>query len=1280
MDSMKASQYKEAHRRLKYSGLYREVPEREKSAILTAWDANADTLGRGESFLAKGREKHIDNILQVCGVDRAEVPVKKLYAHLNRGISFEKLVVVLERSLGAHNRAVQVAEELFVAVDRIPPVPRELHEQMLKTQEEHLPERLKPNEAGFPAKEWVKAQLRPIMKRPLAIAAQAHLKEVKRLNDEAVQQQDFLPDGRPAGIQHVLSEQAAKRNAGGTMAAMTNGEMPAGTGGEGSEGALEQKKLDFIAAVRAILSKLSTPAALTDQDISALELIATKTLTTFSDVAVTAVDTGDGGIRFTFDGNVLDGLEVTKAEKDVIDTILSEQNVPESVKAARAEFGALISNTRNTSDIGRIQFKHLQQLVRLCEPAPTVQFSYLDDAHQYALNSRETFTRGREFSLDGAIVGAITSADMVRFNDIIGSELVRRVEAEARKISGNKQAEVVAISEILGSADWSPYIVQARQGTSIEAPLHAALQSLKATSSTDVQDMRTHRALTALAAGLGYNHLAEFFAPVLGENTDAHAHRPRVLNKILVEGKKYKDAAEQQFVAGLLALTDGVDKAWGTYSLQIVTDATTGTKTYTYTGRDSAKRTFTLTSEELTKLANAGLETGSEKEVEGMKLAMNEIQTRLSKIERDSTNDGLDADKKAKNIQYIDLLLKDKLTFPGVYFVRNTKKPKDGERSEDERIKVSLLKNISADAVTISGNPIPGYDGPIPNIIIEKAKLIALKAKFEQKKIEEPKMPGDLNTALSTLRGWDKTKYFDNDAQRAVLDTYLKPFFETGLRPAKIGIFDVTDEGHSFKFSKDGKRAFTLKQKEDIRLWREISAIPPLGTPSRNAPIDAARLTDESMVNSKIDNGGRDWTAPILARDIPDRFKHDLAARIGARMLQQHNVPGSDKVGFERAREYVKALPWWKRWGAYIALGALASGIAYATGLGALAFLPKLFPALVPGSWGLFGAKIAASGVAAFATVKMSRMGLDAWWKSNHGVGFFEHAKDSAGYFYALRRFKKEKKHFDKSETNRIKLFDKYKGDGVATPARKSYEASLGDVMAWHEKGRRREQIASMVLPAIGSIGTGYLAYQYFPGFGTPTTNGPRGGPGVPPPNGPRGAGILQPTGRVPAYTPTGGLRAPVLVDSMVYNITCGHPSGIPVRAIIDGNTVNWYMNGFYPSMRVSCVDGGLHLLLGSLDQVPQGGSTRRAISELFSQALNLDPDLRDTFLNRGNRSSGKWFDYAVLREYTWMNGRKQLMIDAMMERTNNPNVKSTLAAMKQSIMGGNIQLSVRRA
>ena len=1188
MDSMKASQYKEARRRLKYSGLYREISDDQKSAVVAAWDANTDSLKRAESLLAKGTEKHIDNILRAAGVDTAQVPVKKLYAHLNRGISFAKLVVILERSLSTHTEAVQVAEKLFTAVDRIPPVPQELHEQMLKTQAAYMPEKLKPNEAGFPAKEWVKARLRPMMQRPLAIAVQEHLKEVRALNDEAERRQNFLPDGSPAGIQHVLSERARLLTGNGRIQTMSTVESGGPHGPD------------------------------TNPEVA------------------------------------------SRTEKD-IHTLLE----------------------RAATNPASLNFKEKLVVTALCD-ASTNLLLFVNSAGEKIEIECVPVAHGRGFKIRGGqnLEGAFVNADIQEQLATLwqsDAEYLRfsaDLETKIAQIAPESPTEQGEIKTILQNDPWVHHFFRILTGETTASDIRPLLEGYKNGEQTP-ENKRTYAAITALAQAASFNELRDLFYLPTGARLELEDQKywPNELKKILIEGKKYTNKNEKERVVALLDFPDGDHKKWSKFEYTITTEAD-GSRLYTRKSKRGALLTFRLTTAEQKQLRDTDHEISAnpEKEIEGVRKALDEIKSRIARIERDSTNDALDAEKKARHIQYLDLLLKEEATFPGVYY----EKPKPGEGTKDKRTKIQLLKIISADAVAISGSPIEGFSGDIPGIALNKAQLATWKAKLEGTTTRLEK-PTGFDAALRALIATkDGEPFTGTPEERAILEKWTAEAKKPDGAVAG-GFYKKTNAtgAKRYDFASDVSGAsiiFSITEAQVVK-WDAIKVIKPKKTEDltgRNAVIDQTLLADTATID------GGTWKAPYFIDDMPVEFKGDLAGRIGARMLDKHGVIPQDKVGIERARQYVKDCPRWKRWGIYIGLGALASLAAFGGG----ALYSAAFP-FVAKSLTWWAGKVLAAGTAGIATTLLSRAAVNKIWKSKYDVSFFEHAKDAAGYEHALRMFKRGKKKFDASEAHRVARFNKYKAAGVPEAVAATYTAKMSDVMAWHEKGRRREQIKSMILPALGSLGTtGFIAYQYFPGFsgpsraGTFVPNGPRGA-GIQPTG--RGAAVLQPGGRGPAFAPTGGQNAPVLVDRMVYNITCGYPNGIPVRAIIDGNTVNWYMNGFSPNMRVGCADGGLQYLLGSLDQVPRGSDTRRAISQLFNEALCRDPDLRDTFLNRGNRSSGKWFDYAVLKEYTWMNGRKQLMIDAMMERTNNPSVRSTLAAMKQSIMTGNMQLSVRR-
>lgn len=1185
MDSMKAAQYKEAHRRLKYSGLYREVPDAEKSAILAAWDANTDTLGRGEAFFAKGREKHIDNILLARGVDIAEVPVKKLYAHLNRGISFGKLVVVLERSLGAHNRAVQVAEELFVAVDRIPPVPRELHEQMLKTQEKHLPERLKPHEAGFPAKEWLKAQLRPIMKRPLAIAAQAHLKEVRRLNDEAAQQQDFLPDGRPAGIQHVLREQAVKQAEDDRMKSMNTVERG------GTEADINP---ELVSRTEDDLKKLFETAR---QNPNALS---------FKDKLVLNALCNTSGSSLIFTNSAHERVRI-----DCTPSILGRKYK--------------IHNGAEIKDV----------LVSLSEAE---QFEKLWQA----------------------------DAAYINFSN--------NLEERIKLIAPNDKNEQSKIKSLLQGDPWVNHFFRILTAETTAEDIRPHLESFKNAEKTS-DNVRTYAALTALAQAASFTELSELFYVPDGRKVESPDQKswPKEIKQILIHNKEYLNKGEKDEILSLLDLPDGSNRKWRKiqYSINTTSD---GTRTYTGKDKKNNEFSFVLTAAEIKKLRDTDVKKESP-ESEKKNRAIEEIRQKYNVLS------GLTAPVPAEKEEIVNLFKR----------IRD-ERPQDFQY-EFEGGALTLVRHSNAQAaregrqrkdpteiyIKAEKDSQKGTKGHFPINIVALNEILT---RLEGKKNEDLKIPADLKSALGVLPVWDKAKYFDNDAQRTVLDKYLKPLGDSSSIPKKIGEYDVTDISPKYEFYKNGKLAFFVMASQ-VALWKEISAVVKPPEPPRLPPSDA--LPPGALEKSIVGEAG---------------WEDELGRRIGTKLLMGKLGMEQGQISKEKALNYVKGLGFWKRMGLYAALAigtaAVAIGASYLIGAGIAATIG--WGAAFSAKWfGLMGLKIAGTAGVAFVTNHLLRK---KWLDKMYGltgangeplITFMERSKDAARYYRALNEFRKEKKIFDKKEGKLVRAKNSVRSTSTPEFKASQYQMGMDAVMAHGEKGAVNERRRQFFVPiAIGGGIAGATAWYHWDIIKSlmPGTRPPSGaGPVVPPPTGSRGGPPIAPRG--PATPPQGpgfvqdSQGRWILPNSgRVIEVHCGAPRAtcIPCDFTINGTRAHWYINSFTDSMRVSCPKGGMSYLLGNMNAIPGGRATQEQVWALFERTLCADRDLYKTFYNVGNSSRGKWIDFAVLKETTWIGGRKQAMIDVMIDRAQNENVRSTLRAIRESIIQNNPRLSVRLA
>ncbi len=555
------------------------------------------------------------------------------------------------------------------------------------------------------------------------------------------------------------------------------------------------------------------------------------------------------------------------------------------------------------------------------------------------------------------------------------------------------------------------------------------------------------------------------------------------------------------------------------------------------------------------------------------------------------------------------------------------------------------------------------------------------RAKWERIKNEVPsqKMPGELKTALDVLPGWDKTKYFDNDAQRAVLDKYLKPLVDSAHRPAKIGDFDIADGAHSFKFSKDGKHAFTITASQ-VALWRDISAVPKPPEPPRLPPSDAlpAGVLEQSIVGT---NGWED----------------ELGRRVGTKLLMGKLNMEQGQISKEKALDYVKGLGFWKRMGLYAALAlgtaAVAIGASYLIGAGIAASIG--WGAAFGAKWfGLMGLKIAATAGIAFGTNHLLRK---KWLDKRYGltgtngeplISFMERSKDASGYYRALKEFRKDKKEFDTKEGKLVRARNQVRSSSTPEFVAAKYQMGMDTVMAHHEKGARNERTRQFLIPiAIGGGIAGATAYYHWdiikslmpgsrpPSGALPPTTG-RGGPP------PLTRGGQPPVPQGPRYVQDRFGRWILPNSGQYIEVYCGAPraSCIPCDFTINGTRAHWYINSFADSMSVASPKGGMSHLLGNMNTIPGGRATQEQVWSLFERTLCADRDLYRTFYNVGNSSKGKWIDFAVLKETTWIGGRKQTMIDVMIDRAGNENVRSTLRAMRESIIQNNPRLSVRLA
>jgi hypothetical protein len=757
-----------------------------------------------------------------------------------------------------------------------------------------------------------------------------------------------------------------------------------------------------------------------------------------------------------------------------------------------------------------------------------------------------------------------------------------------------------------------------------------------------------------------------YATPLDAEKKDDEAtkYRPGLIKKILHDGKKYKNDAEKQLSVELLALPDGAGKTWGRFTFTISTDTTTGLKTYTYTDRSATERTFNLSAEEQKKLRDTEVESSADPEKEKKERAVREMGARYTEF---LALKKPVADDKKELIAIFEQLLVDnrerkfvyKLDGSDVVLVR-------GQDRENAHIYLNSEKKSER------GTRRTG----------ESRRFEIAKIKDQLRALDnadKPKMPAELKTALDVLPGWDKTKYFDNDAQRAVLDKYLKPLFDSAHRPAKIGDFDVTDISHTIEFSKDGKPAFPIRASQ-VALWKDISAVPKPPEPPRLPPSDAlpAGVLEQSIVGT-------------------DGWEDELGRRIGTKLLMGKLKMEQGQISKEKALDYVKGLGFWKRMVLYAGLALVTAGAAVATA--------GLFSAIAPyylGGWGaawsakwfgMMGLKIALGATAGLTTNWLARKHiLDKYWgiagADGKQISFFERSKDAAGYYRALNEFRKSKKEFDSKERSLAKARNYVRAAGTPEFVAAKYQMGMDTVMAHHEKGARNERTRQFLIPiAIGGGIAGATAYYHWdiikslmpgsrpPSGALPPTTG-RGGPP------PLTRGGQPPVPQGPRYVQDRFGRWILPNSGQYIEVYCGAPraSCIPCDFTINGTRAHWYINSFADSMSVASPKGGMSHLLGNMNTIPGGRATQEQVWSLFERTLCADRDLYRTFYNVGNSSKGKWIDFAVLKETTWIGGRKQTMIDVMIDRAGNENVRSTLRAMRESIIQNNPRLSVRLA
>lgn len=750
------------------------------------------------------------------------------------------------------------------------------------------------------------------------------------------------------------------------------------------------------------------------------------------------------------------------------------------------------------------------------------------------------------------------------------------------------------------------------------------------------------------------------------KDDESTKYRPKLLKKILQEGAKYKDDAEKRLAGELLALSDGPGKAWGRFTFTISTDAT-GIKTYTYTDRSTTVRTFTLSAEEQKKLRDTEVESSADPEKEKKERAIREISTKYNEFLR--LTKPVPADK-AGHLSIFQLLLVDSRERKFVYKLDGA----DVEliRGQDREGKFIFLNSEAKS----KGGPKVG--------VFERFEIAKIRAKLRELD-ERPvrlETPTGLEAAVGALNVAEEGKPFAGSAeQRALLNKWVsaagKPdgAVDDGFFKKHTGITG------KYEFSSDasGTPVVFFLTNDQVQKWNRIKDILPPRLPVSDALPDG--VLEQSIVGK-------------------DGWENELGQRIGTKLLMGRLDMKQSQVSKEKALEYVKGLSWGKRWLLYgaLALGtaAAAIGASYLMGLGIAATIG--WGAAWSGKWlGLMGLKMLGTVGVALGTNWLLRK---KWLDRRYGligtngeplVPFMERSKDAAGYYKALKQFRKEKKIFDTKEGKLVRARNHVRAAGTPEFEAVKYQMGMDTAMSLHERGVRTERRVQFGIPiAIGAGIAGATAWYHWdlikslmPGSrttGTPLPQVTRGGPpairgGGPPVinNGPRGGGLVQ-----DAYG-----RWIVPRGNAVYiDVNCGapRPNCIPCDFTINGTRAHWYINSFTDTMRVSSPKGGMSYLLGNMNSIPGGRATQEQVWALFERTLCSDRDLYRTFNNIGNASRGKWIDFGVLKEWTCIGGRRQMMIDVMIERAQNANVRSTLTAMRESIIQNNPRLSVRLA
>lgn len=1207
MDTMKPHQYREMRNRHKKAGVFAEVPEDKRKEVIERWKKATERVTRIEAVTNKRTINHIDNILLSHGVDVADIDPKKLFPYLNGSLQFKDLVVILGESIPDKTRALRAAEELFVAVERTPPIQPEVHREMVLLQEKHMPAMFKPNEHGFVAKEWVKRRMRPLFESALHIEAQA-------AQEEAYKRQSFLSDGvTPAGVQHALRQRVESDATINHMAIDTprTGETPQN---------LAQLKERILSLTK------SSP------DFK------------YCAPAIQAIISDEDRRVFSIKIPGKDNVRIVKQREGETVTLTAGD---EKVVFSKEELDTLMTIVSAEAEIDR---EVMERFGRMVEENVKV-FCKAD--------------------------GEANSRTHAKLRVLATSSFVQRCMKALSKKEPLSDDFVKEIQDVVGECVALRDAQPETKENHVDAWAGASIVKAVADVSGDSR-----------LKGLKYPRAIDG-APILDQEKK---FLPAVLRKVLVDKQKYKNQKEKDFVAQLLTHGDGEGKKWGEREYSIATDSITGKKTFTAKDRTGVERTFVLAKEDQELLLSTEVQSGEspEKQVEQMKLALAQVQKRLTAIERDVDKTDLFDDKKRKHVKYIDLLLQEVDTFPAEYYVAQEKARGKGrnDKQKDKRYEVLMQKAVSADAVTISGTPIAGFSGEIPSVTLNKAQLIAWKAKLEAKKSATLEKPVGLDAALAALVATEEGKVFaGSPEQRALLDTWVSAaqkadgVVDGGFHKRHVGMTGK----YEFSAEASGPAIFFLTN-DHVEKWKRIKDIVAPRLPTVGADVLPAGALEGSVVGT-------------------DGWEDELGRRIGTKLLMgKLKDMKQNEISKDKALEYVKGLSRSKRWLLYGALAVLTTGVAvaasYAIGAGVAATIG--WGALWSAKWfALMGMKVlATAGVAIGANTLLRKKWLDKKYgligaNGEPLVSFMDRSRDAAGYYKALSQFRKNKKYFDREEGKMIRAKNAVRASGVSEFKATPYQMAMADAMALHERGARIEKRVQFGVPlAIGAGIAGATAWYHWdlikslmPGNRPPTgartgliPPPTRSGQPIPPalrsgqpiPDTPRGGGLVR-----DAY----GRWVVPRSQSVYVDVYCGtpRPGYVPCDFTIGGTRAHWYINSFADTMRVSSPKGGLTYLLGNMDSIPGGRQTREQVWTLFQRTLCSDPDLYRTFINT-SRAQGTWLDYNVLKQQTCINGRSRMMIDVMIERAQNSNVRSTLTAMRESIITNNPRLYVRLA